>query len=34
MVQLGAKPFLARLDAAMARTEPRKAAKAAALPTH
>jgi tetratricopeptide (TPR) repeat protein len=34
MVQLNAKPFLASLDAAMARTEPRKTAKAAALPTH
>lgn len=30
MVQLGAKPFLARLDAALARTEPRRAPKAAA----
>ncbi|MGZ6295296.1 MAG: ATP-binding protein, partial [Candidatus Limnocylindrales bacterium] len=30
---IGATPFLARLDAAMARSEPRKGAMAAALPT-
>ncbi len=33
-VAIGATPFLARLDAAMARTEPRRTPEAAALPTH
>jgi class 3 adenylate cyclase/tetratricopeptide (TPR) repeat protein len=33
-VAIGATPFLARLDAAMARSEPRPSPKAAAVPTH
>ena len=33
-VAIGATPFLARLDAAMARSEPRVSPKAEALRTH